>query len=190
MLEALLERQRPHGLVLMPMSADSAVARQWLINHCAAGIEGVVAKRSSQSYRPGKTKWQKIRTRVTTEAIVGGVLGSITQPEALVIGLPDPKGRLRIAGRTGPLAPAVRRDLPELLIAADNTHPWPEVIPSSRFGQRPSQPVSYTRVVPSLIVELDVDTAFEQHRWRHAARLIRLRGDLSAADLWREGQVG
>jgi hypothetical protein len=36
------------------------------------------------------------------------------------------------------------------------------VIPSSRFGQRPSQPVEYTRVVPSLVVELDVDTAFEQ----------------------------
>ena len=32
----------------------------------------------------------------------------------------------------------------------------------------------YTRVVPSLVVELDVDMAFEQHRWRHAARLVRL----------------
>jgi hypothetical protein len=57
------------------------------------------------------------------------------------------------------------------------------VIPSSRFGQRPSQPVAYTRVVPSLVVELDVDTAFEQHRWRHAARLVRMRGDLTMADL-------
>jgi hypothetical protein len=115
--------------------------------------------------------------------VVGGVLGSIEQPEALVVGLPDPAGRLRIAGRTGSLAPAVRRDLPKLLTAAGERHPWPEVIPSSRFGQRPSQPVTYTRVVPSLIVELCVDTAFEQHRWRHAARFIRLRRDLSAVDL-------
>jgi ATP-dependent DNA ligase len=184
-LEKVLGRQMPHGLVLTPMSCDPAVAKRWLINHGAAGIEGVVAKRCGQPYRPGKTKWQKVRTRVTAEAVVGGVLGSIKQPEALVIGLPDPKGRLRIAGRTGPLAPSVRRDLAALLTAAGETHPWPEVIPSSRFGQRPSQPVNYTRVVPSLVVELDVDTAFEQHRWRHAARLIRLRRDLSAVDLGR-----
>ena len=55
-LEDLLGRQLPHGLVLMPVSSDPAVAEQWLINHSAAGIEGVVAKRSCQSYRPGKTK--------------------------------------------------------------------------------------------------------------------------------------
>jgi ATP-dependent DNA ligase len=153
-LEELLGCQLPHGLVLMPASSDPAVAEQWLINHSAAGIEGVVAKRCHQPYRPGKTKWHKVRTRVTAEAVVGGVLGSIRQPDALVVGLPDQKGRLRVAGRTTPLAPALRQELPELLVAADGTHPWPEVIPSSRFGQRPSKPVDYTRVEPSLVVEL------------------------------------
>jgi hypothetical protein len=38
-------------------------------------------------------------------------------------------------------------------------------------------------VVPSLVVELDVDTAFEHHRWRHAARLVRVRRDLGINDL-------
>jgi ATP-dependent DNA ligase len=185
-LEDLLGRQLPHGLVLMPVSSDPAVAEQWLINHSAAGIEGVVAKRSCQSYRPGKTKWHKVRTRVTAEAVVGGILGSLKQPEALVVGLPDHKGRLRIAGRTTAVPPALRHELPELLVAAGGAHPWPEVIPSSRFGQRPSKPVEYTRVEPSLVVEVDVDVAFEQYRWRHAARLVRLRRDLAAGDLeWR-----
>ena len=184
-LEDLLGRQLPHGLVLMPASNDPAVAEQWLINHCAAGIEGVVAKRCHQSYRPGKTKWQKVRTRVTAEAIVGGVLGSLKKPEALVVGLPDTSGRLRIAGRTTALPPALRHELPELLVAAGGAHPWPKVIPSSRFGQRPSKPVDYTRVEPSLVVELDVDMAFEQHRWRHAARLVRVRRDLAVDDLKR-----
>jgi hypothetical protein len=126
-----------------------------LINHCAAGIEGVVAKRSCQSYRPGKTKWQKVRTRVTAEAVVGGVLGSLKKPEALVVGLPDLSGRLRVAGRTGPLAVSLQRDIPELLVAAGGTHPWPKAIPSSRFGQRRSRPVDYTRVEPSVVVELE-----------------------------------
>ena len=164
-LEYLVSRQLPHGLVMMPASDDPAVAEQWLINHGAAGIEGVVAKRCRQSYRPGKTKWHKVRTRVTAEAVVGGILGSLRQPEALVVGLPDKSGRLRIAGRTTPLPLPMRHELPELLVAAGGSHPWPKVIPSSRFGQRPSKPVDYTRVEPSLVVELDVDTAFEQ-QWR------------------------
>jgi ATP-dependent DNA ligase len=186
-LEDLLSRQLPHGLVLMPMSTDPAVAQQWLMNHSAAGIEGVVAKRTRQAYRAGKTKWQKVRTRVTAEAVVGGVLGTLAKPDALVVGLPDPSGRLRIAGRTGSLAPPVQHALSLALTAAGGAHPWPEVIPSSRFGQRPSKPVEYTRVVPSLVVELDVDVAFEQYRWRHAARLVRVRRDLTLADLQRAG---
>jgi ATP-dependent DNA ligase len=97
-LEDLLGHRLPHGLVLMPASDDPAVAEQWLINHSAAGIEGVVAKRCTLSYRPGKTRWHKIHTRVTAEAVVDGVLGSIKQPEALVVGLPDEKGRLRMPG--------------------------------------------------------------------------------------------
>jgi ATP-dependent DNA ligase len=102
-LEDLLGRQLPHGLVLMPASTDPAVAEQWLVNHSAAGIEGVVAKRTHQAYRSGKARWQKVRTRVTADAVVGGVLGTLKRPEALVVGVPDQSGRLRIAGRTGPL---------------------------------------------------------------------------------------
>jgi hypothetical protein len=48
LLEDLLGRQLPHGLVLMPATTDPAVARAWLTNHSAAGIEGVVAKRRDQ----------------------------------------------------------------------------------------------------------------------------------------------
>ena len=52
-----------------------------------------------------------------------------------------------------------------------DSHPRPRTIPSSRFGQLPSEPVAYTRVKPHVVVELDVDTAIEHYRWRHACRL-------------------
>jgi ATP-dependent DNA ligase len=68
LLEDLLGRQLPHGLVLMPATTDPAVARAWLTNHSAAGIEGVVAKRRDQPYRAGGRTWRKIRTRLTAEA--------------------------------------------------------------------------------------------------------------------------
>jgi hypothetical protein len=38
-IEILLSRQLPHGLVLMPMTTDVAVARTWMLDHTSAGIE-------------------------------------------------------------------------------------------------------------------------------------------------------
>jgi len=43
--------------------------------------------------------------------------------------------------------------------------------------------VEYVPVEPAIVVEIDVDTSFEDHRWRHAATFLRLRADLVAADL-------
>jgi ATP-dependent DNA ligase len=154
-----------------------------MLNHSQAGIEGVVAKRLDQAYRARGRTWQKIRTRRTAEAIVGGVLGTLDDPEALVLGRCDPSGRLRIAGRTGSLSPLARVEVAAALTPASGRHPWPEMIPSSRFGQRPSQPVEYTQVTPTIVVELDVDTSYEQYRWRHAARFVRLRSDLMVSEL-------
>jgi ATP-dependent DNA ligase len=184
LLEDLLGRQLPHGLVLMPMTTDFAVARAWMRDHTSAGVEGVVVKRLTHTYRPsGGRPWLKIRTRLTAEAIVGGVLGTLEHPEALVLGRPDPHGRLRVAGRTGHLSPAARTEIAAMLTPAAAGHPWPATIPSSWFGQLTSKPIDYQPVVPDRVVELDVDTAFEHHRWRHGARFIRFRPDLQAADV-------
>jgi ATP-dependent DNA ligase len=72
-LEMLLGRHLPNRLALMPMTTDVAAAQLWMVDHCAAGIEGVVAKRLIQVYRPGGRTWRKVRTRTTAEAVVGGV---------------------------------------------------------------------------------------------------------------------
>ncbi len=184
LLEDVLGRQLPHGLVLMPMTTDFGVARAWMRDHTKAGVEGVVVKHLAATYRPGGGRpWLKIRTRLTAEAVVGGVLGSLDHPEALVLGRPDPQGRLRVAGRTRLLSPAARAELAALLTPAAAGHPWPPAIPSSWFGQLPSKPIDYRPVLPDRVVELDVDTAFERHRWRHGARFVRIRPDLQPADL-------
>lgn len=75
-----------------------------------AGVEGVVAKRLAHGYRPKGRTWSKIRTPMTAEAIVGGVLGSLEHPEALILGRSDRQGRLHVAGRTGLLLPQAHRD--------------------------------------------------------------------------------
>ena len=162
----------------MPMSDDPVVARSWMLEHTGAGIEGVVAKGLDQVYRPGGRIWRKIRTRVTAEAVVGGVLGPLDQPEALIVGCPDDSGRLRVSGCTTRLRAQARAELAGVLQSAGRSHPWPVTIPSGRFGHHPSEPLTYTRVQPWVVVELDVDTAFEAHRWRHPCGFVRIRRDL------------
>jgi hypothetical protein len=161
------------------MPTDLAVARTWMLDHSDAGVEGVVVKRLTHTYRSsGGRPWLKIRTRLTAEAVVGGVLGSLDHPEALVLGRPDPQSRLRVAGPTRPLSPAARAELVALLTPAAAGHPWPLAIPSSWFGQLPSKPIDYRPVVPDRVVELDVDTAFERHRW------LTERGSFESAQIY------
>ena len=92
--------------------------------------------------------------------LVGGVIGPLNAPEALLLGLPDDAGRLRVAGRTGPLTLPARREVGALLIPAQRTHPWPERIPSSQFGQLPGDLIDYTPTEPLLVVEVDADVCF------------------------------
>jgi ATP-dependent DNA ligase len=160
-------------LTLMPMTTDLAAAQLWMVDHCAAGIEGVVAKRLAHVYRPAGRTWRKVRTRTTAEAVVGGVLGLAVQPDALIVGCRDASGWLRVSGRTTPLSPSARSTMTDVLEPPAASHPWPRTIPSSRFGQLPSEPVAYTKVKPRVVVELDVDNAFEDYRWRHPCRFSR-----------------
>jgi hypothetical protein len=103
-----------------------------------------------------QTRW-KVRTRLTAEAVIGGVFGSLAQPEALVLGRHDQGGRLHVVGRTRPLTGSSRNDIATVLTGADNEPPRRATIPSSRFGQRPSELVEYLRVTPKTVVELDVE---------------------------------
>ncbi|MET8837780.1 hypothetical protein ABZV78_28220 [Micromonospora sp. NPDC004540] len=63
-------------------------------------------------------------------------------------------------------------------------HPWPQPLPASWSGQldRP-EPLRYHRVEPTVVAEIDVDTAYEHHRWRHRVRSLRPRVDLSVYDV-------
>ena len=185
-LETLLERGLPPGMVLTPSATDPAVAHSWLRNHgsvSSAGIEGVVAKRLDQPYRPGVRGWQKLRSRLTAEAVVGGVIGPLDAPRVLLLGRLDRDGHLHLVGRTTELTPASAKTVAARLRPhAGSGHPWPNPLPSTRWGRR-GPPTAYTPVRPRVVVELTVDTAVEHHRWRHPAHFVRIRAELHPLDL-------
>jgi hypothetical protein len=112
------------------------------------------------------------------------LIGPLDAPEALLLGLPDGgRGRLRVAGRTSALTLPARRELGAMLVPPRRAHPWPERIPSSRFGQLPGDLVDYTPTEPLLVVEVDADMCFEHDRWRHPTVFRRLRADLQADEV-------
>lgn len=177
-LEKLLGAHLPDGLVLTPATIDSAVARSWMLGHLGTGLEGVVAKRLDQPYRPGRRGWQKLRTRITTEAVIGGVTGPVQAPQELILGRHDDTGQLRIAGRTTVLRPPTAARLGALL--EKHSHGWPERLPAHSWG---TPRTAYTRVRPDVVVEVCADLALDGLRWRHPVRFVRIRHDLQALDL-------
>ncbi|WP_435126577.1 hypothetical protein [Micromonospora tulbaghiae] len=71
----------PHQLTMTPQTTDMQQVADWLLNWTvAAGIEAVVSKRAGSRYGPGRRGWWKFRTRLATEAIVGGVTRQSPQP--------------------------------------------------------------------------------------------------------------
>jgi ATP-dependent DNA ligase len=176
----------PPQLTLCPQTTDPETATMWLAQWADAGVEGLVIKGLASAYEPGRRGWAKLRSRSTAEAIIGGVTGSLTNPDTLLLGRLDDTGRLRYVGRTHPLAAGQRRQLGEQLSPAvprrtgGLDHPWPQPLPatwSGRFGQ--AAPLPYIPVQPTTVVEVQVNTAFEHGRWRHPPAFVRDRPDLS-----------
>ena len=182
-LRRLLDEVRP-PLALIPATRDLAAAHAWMNEHGGTGIEGVVVKDRRRGYRPDRqSSWEKVRIRAAVDAIVGGVIGRLDSPEALILGRWDERGRLRVAGRTRPLRPRERAELAAALCTPKGTHPWAPVLPASRFGQLGAEPVPYTKAQPDVVVEVDADVCWEQDRWRHPVTFRRLRLDLAARDV-------
>ena len=71
---------------------------------CAAGWEGLIAKRADAPYRTGRSSdWLKLKCSASQELVIGGWTeprGSRTHFGALLVGYHDPEG-LRYAGKVG-----------------------------------------------------------------------------------------
>ncbi|AWB91103.1 ATP-dependent DNA ligase [Aeromicrobium chenweiae] len=183
LLETVLDD--PDGAIqLSPQTTDVEQAREWLEDYVAAdvGIEGLVVKGLGTTYRGGARDWLKYRVRDTAEAVVGAVAGPPEAPEHLVLGRLDESGELQMVGTTTQLSPQLRSGLDGLLDQADDTHPWRDGgATGTRWGRGDQRPV--TLVAPTLVVEVSVDSSTDRGRWRHPARLVRPRPDLSLGEI-------
>jgi ATP-dependent DNA ligase len=169
-------------VILCPQTSQYGEARLWFEVLHAQGVEGIVVKAADDPYEP-RVRWWKVKYRTSTEAVIGGVVGSLEAPQALILGR-QVEGQLRVVGRTSPLPAVVRRQFAGVLTPAGGEHPWPEALPGGWAGGFPgADPVHYLRVIPNVVVEVLVDAAQGAGRWRHLAGFARLRTDLRPEDV-------
>ena len=180
LLEELAVSWMP-SLQLSPTTGDEATARRWMTDYRRAGIEGLVVKAADSKYTPDRRTWIKVKSRETTEVLIGGVTGSLDRPDTIVAGLVR-AGELHVVGRSTPLTKTQADALAAALTPAGPDHPWPDVISSSRFGASRDK-VQLIKVEPLLVVEMSADAALQAGGYRHPLRFIRLRFDLTPQDL-------
>ena len=189
LLEELLEAADGEaGAVVIGMQTDDYdTATVWLDALAQVGVEGIVAKRASGVYRPGVRGWSKVKRYASTEVIIGGVTGTLSHPESLVVGrIHRSDGLLHVAGRTTDLSAAAEAEVAAVITAAGDDHPWPAELPPTWHDKEPRP---YQRVRPEVIAEIRVDVATshgtggEAENWRHRLRFIRLRAELQPDDV-------
>ncbi|MFF1747724.1 ATP-dependent DNA ligase [Streptomyces mirabilis] len=91
LLSLLAELPAATAIQAVSATTDRDTALTWYNTLHSQGVEGIVAKRTTSSYRAGRTgtSWLKIRHADTIEATVTGFTGTARQPRALAVRLPD-----------------------------------------------------------------------------------------------------
>ena len=165
------------GLVgLIPQTGSLAEAERWMAGLTGAGCEGVVAKRASGAYRPGRRDgWVKVRRRHPREYVVVGMSPRSDGPVALILAARDERG-LRHVGITLPIGGeagrALRGALAPLAAAAPTAR---GSLDRGRFAS--DRVTDWTPLLPLLVAEVLVDGE-DFGQLRHRARLVRFRPDL------------
>ena len=153
---------------------------------CHLGAEGIVCKRRTQPYRPGRNRdWLKVKCVLRQDFVVGG----FTEPEgarvgvgALLLGYYDARGKLTFAGKVGTGAGFTQgfmRDLRARLdLLAQKT---------TAFSPRPSGALGREArwVRPELVVEVAFGEWTDDGRVRHAS-FQGFRDDMDPRNVRRE----
>jgi bifunctional non-homologous end joining protein LigD len=128
----------------------------------AQGLEGVVAKRRTSRYEPGRrsTAWLKVKLRPEQELVVGGwtpAEGSRTELGALVVGVYD-EDRLRFAGKVGSgFGAAARRQLrPHLDDLAIDEPPFDPAPPRDHRGRWGGDLRNVHWLQPELVIRAEI----------------------------------
>jgi ATP-dependent DNA ligase len=193
--EALARATAP--LHVSPATRDRALAEDWFRRFEGAGLDGVMAKRLDEAYRPGERTMIKVKHARTADCVVAGFRwhknGAGTMVGSLLLGLYDDSGRLQHVGVTAAFSNAVRKSLvDELAPLRENAlegHPWRDWadaqeaaegagqrLPGASSRWNRGKDLSWVALRPERVVEVAYDH-MQGTRFRHGAQFRRWRPD-------------
>jgi ATP-dependent DNA ligase len=180
-----------HGgpaLLLSPATTDRAGADDWL-SRTGGALDGVIAKRLDEPYRPGERAMLKVKQLRTADCVVGGFRYASGKKEvgSLLLGLFGADSKLHHVGFCPP--PGDKAELTAQLEALVEPPGFTGDAPGgpSRWSTERSgewQPLRW-----NLIAEVKYDQV-TGHRFRHATRFLRWRPDKAPEQCRMEQQVG
>ena len=175
--------------LLLSTCGGLAAAQAWLARSGGA-LDGVVAKRIDEPYRPGERAMLKVKQHRTADCVVGGFRRAKDGDgvASLLLGLYDEAGRLNHVGFTSGIAAADRAALAARL--------EPLIGAPGFTGKAPGGPSRWNNGEESewepLRSELVVEVLYDQvtgARFRHGTRLLRWRPDKAPAQCTMEQLV-
>jgi ATP-dependent DNA ligase len=176
-LERFYSKNKAAGLRLSPATSDREIALGWL-QRSGGALDGVVAKRTTQEYRPGERAMVKVKQQRTADCVVGGFRYAERKKEvgSLLLGLYDDQGLLHHVGFTSAIPakerPALTRMLEKLIKPPGFTGDAPGG-PSRWSTERTAQ---WQPLKPRLVVEVRYDQVTGR-RFRHGTGFLRWRPD-------------
>ena len=182
---------------LTPVTLDRAIAEDWFTRFEGAGLDGVMAKRLDEPYRPGERTMIKVKHARTADCVVAGFRwhknGPGTMVGSLLLGLYDDAGDLHHVGVTASFTNAKRKQLVEELAPlrenALENHPWRDWaeaqeeanekgqrLPGASSRWNRGKDLSWQPLRPERVCEVAYDH-MQGTRFRHAAQFRRWRPD-------------
>jgi len=172
-----------------PATDDPATAQDWFERFEGAGLDGVIAKRLDEPYKPGLRSLIKIKHLRTVDCVVGGYRWNRGEEGhsvgSLLLGLYDDAGVFHQVGHTSSFKALEKRELVSFL------QPYVSEDAEEGFGKgrMPGAPSRWTgdrdmtwvRLRPELVCEVTFDY-LQGTRFRHAATFKRWRYDKPATD--------
>ena len=182
-------------LHVTPATEDAALAQDWFERFEGAGLDGVIAKRLDEPYRPGKRAMSKIKHLRTVDCVVGGFRWNRGEEGksvgSLLLGLYDNSGVLHHVGHTSSFKAAEKKALVQFLAPYVAGSAGAGVEEDAELqdqgfgkGRTPGEPSRWTgsrdmtwvRLRPELVCEVTFDY-LQGDRFRHAATFKRWRHD-------------
>jgi ATP-dependent DNA ligase len=187
---------------LSPATRDRELAEDWFRRFEGAGLDGVMAKRLDEPYKPGQRTMIKVKHARTADCVVAGFrwhkTGPGTKVGSLLLGLYDADGDLQHVGVASSFTDARRRELVTELAPlrehAIENHPWRgwadvqaeyaakgQRVPGASSRWNRGKDLSWEPLRPEQVCEVAYDH-MQGTRFRHAARFLRWRPDKKPKD--------